>query len=276
MKIYRNEFGTILALTLFAVFAAAPASAAQITVCPSSCDHTTLQDAVNNADVGDTIDVKASGSPYEGKTIADPATNVNGFIDVTIRGQGQSNTVLRPTSGASERVFRAKGGAVVRFEDITLGYGRSTASGGCLSVTSGSQVTLKRVVIEHCTADGAGGGAVVRNAGSSLTVETTTIRSNYSEQGGGGIRAQGNAYLSLAGATIDDNNTAGNGGLIDCLSNATVDMNPAFLSNGTALGQGNTLYVNDGCTVNFTSGTTVSGCVATPTGTLNDPNNNCF
>ena len=80
-----------LAVLFFTAFTAAVASADTITVCPSGCDYTTIQAAVNAASPGDTVFVY-SGTYTE---------NVNVNKRLTLQGEGADVVTVTSIHGSS-------------------------------------------------------------------------------------------------------------------------------------------------------------------------------
>src|SRR5205823_2050548 len=77
--------GLLACLPVFALLAAGPVHAATLTVCPSGCDFTAIQPAVDSALSGDTIRISSGVFP--------------GFVSITdkslvLRGKRASRTVI--------------------------------------------------------------------------------------------------------------------------------------------------------------------------------------
>ena len=79
------------------------------TVCPSGCDFTTIQAAIDAAAPGDMVEVQASGSPYSENIVFDAGDDDvyvksdGGFGSVTIRGatSGTNLPVVKFTAAVS-------------------------------------------------------------------------------------------------------------------------------------------------------------------------------
>jgi pectin methylesterase-like acyl-CoA thioesterase len=76
--------GLLACLPVFALLAAGPVHAATLTVCPSGCDFTAIQPAVDSALSGDTIRIFSGMFP--GFSITDKS--------LVLRGEGASRTVI--------------------------------------------------------------------------------------------------------------------------------------------------------------------------------------
>ena len=138
-----------------------------LTVCPSSCDYTTIGAAIANANPGDTIEVQVVGAHTEGP--------IQVFKDVTIQGLGESTTVVQqaPTLAQADRsVFIVWLDATVTIRDLTIRHGRDDL-GGCVFVLAGD-LTLDHVTVRNCEGE-TGGGVLNRDR---LTVLNSTIFQN--------------------------------------------------------------------------------------------------
>ena len=127
------------------------ANAATRSVCPSGCDYSSIQAAIDAASPGDTINVSA-GTYSERLTIGE---------SLTISGAGAGQTVI----------YGSYGGRVVTINN------------------SSATVTISGVTIEGGELDGSanGAGAGIYNTGS-LTLANSTVQSNYAygQTGGSG------------------------------------------------------------------------------------------
>ncbi len=127
------------------------ANAATRSVCPSGCDYSSIQAAIDAASPGDTINVSA-GTYSERLTIGE---------SLTISGAGAGQTVI----------YGSYGGRVVTINN------------------SSATVTISGVTIEGGELDGSanGAGTGIYNTGS-LTLANSTVQSNYAygQTGGSG------------------------------------------------------------------------------------------
>lgn len=194
--------GTLLVI-LFLGIIIKPAKAKTITICASGCDYTLIQQAVNYANVGDTL-LLATGTYTENITIP---------ISLTIQGEDVNFTIINGNGEiTNQRVISITQGAVVTITDVTITNGRTangvSASGDCKIGNPGVN----------------GGG--IYNIGT-LTLKDSLITNNHSGVGGngspgvncggtggaggagGGIYNQGILFLVN---TIISSNTTGAGG----------------------------------------------------------------
>jgi hypothetical protein len=130
---HRRAISALILVSVLCLSLAAPAAArgpagpmkapsAPVTVCQTGCDYTTIQDAIDNAPAGDTIEV------------LDPVhteSNIDVDRDFTIRGQGATQTIVQADTSpgtASGRVFHVRPGVTATMEGMTIRHGRVLAS----------------------------------------------------------------------------------------------------------------------------------------------------
>ena len=140
--------------------------------------------------------------------------------NMTIKGNNPSSRNIMElnldtftASGISKKhkIFKIKGGAVVKLENLELKNGYSKDSGGGIEIEKGN-VTLSKVTIDNCTAKANGGGIVVLRG--SLKIENGSLIQNCKSlkdtgssttANGGGIFVGGNGNLELSGVRIYKN-----------------------------------------------------------------------
>jgi hypothetical protein len=162
-------------------------SSGSITVCEDvSCDHSTIQGAVDAADPGDVISVLDEEHTESGilvnKRVTIVGGNAGGTVVQAAEAEGQ----------AVDRVFEIAAGADVVIEDVTIRYGQATGSpaqgGGILNRGS---LELKRATIRANDAVGGRGdpggraeGGGIYNRGV-LMIEACTLSGNEARGGSG-------------------------------------------------------------------------------------------
>src|SRR5689334_8730671 len=133
----------VLALLFAFYFGAAPAArAATRDVCLSGCPYTSIQAAINAANIGDTIAVAAGMFTESGITVSK---------SVTIQGQGATQTIVQSASTAgtaSDRVFSVNFGVTVTIQDLTVQHGVAFQGGG---IYNQGTLTLRRVTVTKNT-----------------------------------------------------------------------------------------------------------------------------
>ncbi len=204
----------------------------------------TLREAIIAANTNHAVDTCPAGSasptvdkivlPAGTYTLAiagiDEDAAATGDLDIAgpteIDGAGSASTIV---SGASlDRVFHVLPGAVVTITKLTIRDGRAVSSAVTPASTGGGvlndgTLTLSSVIVEDNSADpstlptgAALGGGIASRAGSTLTLDTTTVTANVAQPGassdsigeGGGIYFVG-ATLSARASSIASNQAFG-------------------------------------------------------------------
>ena len=211
-------------LLLWPGIAVAVAPGATITVCPSGCMFTRIQDGINNAAAGDTVSVSAgvysenlqlrAGVVVEG---ADAAT--------TIVDAGQRNSVVRATLssiGVSTVVRR-----------LTLRNGRAPAGAGVL--IQAAAPTLEDLIIENNQASGTGGGIAVLGGGR-VVMTDSILRNNVAGTTGGAAFFDALTFGAIRSSDLLNNQAQNGGGLYS--ANATVTISDTLFSTNQAAQHG--------------------------------------
>jgi hypothetical protein len=259
------------ALLALPVLGALPAAAASpITVCPSGCDYTTIQAAIEAASSGATIDVEA-GTYFGPLTFDKSLTLVGaGASATTITVPHTGSTVITVDSGVSAAVSAVtisggranfgggifnQSGATLTLEHSTLAGNSALIRGGAIFNAPGATLTVEASLLSHNTAID-GGGAMV-NPGGTVSLNHTTVTGNRSFYGrGGGIGNNGTMILS--GSTVTGNvDNLGGGGLFNnedgvlTVSGSTITDNTALLYGGGLDNQGpSTTLINSTVSAN--------------------------
>jgi hypothetical protein len=209
------------------------ASANTIHVC-TTCAHTTIQTAVNDAVSGDTINI-AAGRYTENVAIAGKA--------LTLVGQSAGSTLVYGSTATSP-VFTL-GSAVATDTPLLI-----TIQG--LTISHGS----------HTGGTGVGGGVQVRS-GSYLHIANSTITENNAITGGGiGINSPGAPVTTITACLIAGNfaqtvSPGGPGGGVLVATGSTVSIQKSSITGNSAVNGGG-IYQYIGSTLSV-AGTTVSG-----------------
>jgi predicted outer membrane repeat protein len=199
MKITR-----LAALIPFTIAAGAQftgARAATLTVCPSGCEHTTIQGAISHASNGDTISI-GKGHYFErvntqGKTLTLAGVDARQVV-VDANGTGSVITIpgTNPVTISDLTVTRGSG----RYDSSSPNGG---AFGGGISITESASLTLtnSNVIGNYSTV---GGGGVFCFAGNLKVIGSTIADNQGPDNGGGGIFFFGNT-LGIDSSTIARN-----------------------------------------------------------------------
>jgi Ca2+-binding RTX toxin-like protein len=197
---------------------------------PANCS---LREAMHSANIGGAFG-GCSGATTGPDTIALPA----GTYALTIPGTGENDNVTGDIDVASDVTLDPSG--VVTIDGTTIDRVLHVGPGGILSA---SELTITRGRILT-----ASGGAIIVEAGGTLTLTGVTLTDNEA-QDGGALSNDGTA--TLANVTISGNRATRHGGGVHqgagtaTLNNVTVANNTAD-SNGDDVGDGGGVHVTGG------------------------------
>jgi parallel beta-helix repeat protein len=218
----------LLALCAFTFVIYGSAHAVTLTVCPTGCDHTTINDAVNAAVAGDTIDVAdgtyneavvldkelivecantgagctvdAGGSSWS-FTLSAPPISLDGLITldgfIVTNGQGiiiysNSNTVHNNTVSGGKIMLEYD----ASYNDID---GNTVSGGGsCIDLLAARGNTIQNNLVTNCAI-----GISLDFDASGNTISTNEVTGNTSH---------GVYMYTIGGGTLDQNTLSNNGG----------------------------------------------------------------
>jgi hypothetical protein len=275
--------GLLIWVLIFFIGATAQATlGATLTVCPSGCDHTSIQDAVSAAMPGDTIMIDVTGTVTEGGIFINK--------NLTILGRSALATVVQaaPIVGlAGTRVFDIHR-ATVTFRALTIRHGRSRVGsgggvlnfrgtitfsdchvkdnaafrGGGIANFEGKLFLRDGTLVLNNTAERHGNGGGIYNDKGELSIQGSTLvknSANFSD-GGGIYNTRGGKVLIQLGSTLMDNTANRSGGGI-YNDNGEVFVSESFFMTNTAGRRGGGIYNNKGeisiITSDFDMNTTV-------------------
>ncbi len=222
----------------------------EITVCPSGCDYTSIQAAINAASNGDII-------------IIGPGTFTQGLMGtgkrLTLQGSGANSTIINGTN--TYNAVTILSGGVVTITDVTIQNGRSSYAGGILN---DGHLTLNNTIIRDNMSTQHGGG--IRNgSGATLIINNSTVQDNVASFYGGGIVNYGSAIIN--NSTIKNNRSTNfvGGGIMASsatliINNSTVSGNTARWGGGLGVDPGRTVLL-DNSTFSNNTGTTSNGAI---------------
>jgi len=199
-------------------------------VCPTGCQYTTIQSAIDAAVNGDVIQI-AKGRYVENLVISGKR--------ITLQGQDRRSTVVDGNGQGTvvtigDRIATTP--TMVALSDLTLtrGYG---ANGGGIVVFEGGSLVLRHstVVANHSEGDG-GGINVTANGGQAVTIADSTITNNDAVFWGGGINATGEeGTFSIVRCTVSQNRAGGfGGGIALAYDGATLNVTDTDIVDNTA------------------------------------------
>lgn len=189
----------LLAAFFLALVWAPPAFSAVLSVCPSGCDYTTIDTALDNAAGGD--EIRVAGGSYSNFGIrnyhAAPLT-VSGAWDPTCTTQdpGQYQTVITGSIAGSEC-----DGQVVTLEYLTVTG--STAQGLYTYNTQPESRTLLDITIRNCEFYGNTSSGISLDDVGTAVVENCLVHDNG--QIYGGIRVYEHQQVTVIGNTVYNN-----------------------------------------------------------------------
>jgi hypothetical protein len=223
----------VLAVILLMVGAA---EATTLKVCPSGCDYTSIQTAIEYANPGDKINVSEGIYKENIKTTKSLAIEGSG-IGRTIFDGSYSGPVFTIGPGPS-----SMGALIVSLSGMTIEHGKADFGGGILNQGSGwnegnSVTTLIDCNVTHNVANEGGGG--IWNGRGLIRLNSSTITDNKAthpgEQGGsgGGIYDDSLATLDInANSSITNNTAVYSGGGIS--SQGRVNLNSGIITGNRA------------------------------------------
>jgi hypothetical protein len=218
----------------------ASAGAGTLLVCPT-CNHTTIQSAVNDAADNDEINI-AAGRYIENITISGKSLTLLGAGNV-----GGSGETLVLAAGRGP-VFTLGSGVAGETAHVVLLVGMSisggnhnggTRVGGGVQVRSGSYLRMVSCVVRDSYATFGGGigvnspGAPTSTILSSLITDNTAPGPQGKASAGGGVYVAQGSSLAIDSSTIVRNTSGGGGGIYAeqgtnlTLTNVTVTQNSA-------------------------------------------------
>ncbi|MDJ0841684.1 MAG: right-handed parallel beta-helix repeat-containing protein [Acidobacteriota bacterium] len=217
---------------------------ATLQVC-SSCPYTTIENALLDAQSGDTIKVKDSVHTEAGIIIKK---------DVII--EGSSGTVIQAAASAAEatdRVFFVQSGTVT-LRNLIVRHGNQNTGAG-IYISPGAGATISNCSFKNNEADDYG---AVDNRGFTQ-INNSRIQNNYARSVTGALGNQPSGTLSMYNTLVSGNRSQWfNGGVTNfgtmTLENCTLTNNTDSLNDTGALSTSNGSLTLINCTVSFNPG----------------------
>lgn len=192
----RLRFVLLLAATSILIAVHPPsAPAATLKVCPSGCTFSSVQDAINAAATGDTINL-SPGTYTETLLIAAPVA----ARSLTLKGSGAKNTIV--DGNRKGTVLEVDTNYAVDVTGLTFTNGENLPAGGILNH---GRMTLTNVVVTNNIGDQAAGG-IGNDIDGTLTMIRTTVSANQSS----GIAGRGGGLFNVGVASIRSCTISGN------------------------------------------------------------------
>lgn len=210
-----------------------PGPEATITVCPSGCDHSSIQAAVQAAKLGDLIFVGA-GTYRERLQIP---------TSLTLRGVDPSVTIIE--AGTLEGpLVTVEPGIGVTLQGLTIRNGRAPSGAGIYN--QGAMLIANCIVSgNHTTGDVEGWGGGIFNYGGVMTIDQTVISGNRAKLGAGILNSYGS--MTVGRSRIEGNVATLYGGAIFNGADAslrvdTIDLGANEVDQASAEGRGGGIY----------------------------------
>ncbi len=238
--------------------------------------HVSLRAAIQQANAltgGDTITLPAGSFSL---TLSGSGENaaLTGDLDildgVTLNGAGPDATFINGLS--QDRVFDVAAGVPVKLAHVTISGGTAGLSqedGG--GIRNAGMLTLSDVVLTNNTAAGGGGAIASYGAGSTLTINDSTLVTNSSNGPLGGGAIFNGSQTAITHSTLKNNSSSFNGGaIVNSISGLVTLLQSTVKANGAGLGgKGGGIYNNGAIISNYT---TISGNTASDGGGIANVN----
>lgn len=212
------------------------------------CAYGTIQQAVNAAADGDTVQV-AEGVYFENLNVSNKQLTLIGGYDSTCMATGTTTTRVDGSLRSSTAMYVNNSHLTLR--DIELAWG--SGSGAGLYATTNSNVTLDNAdLIDNHGASG--GGLYVSSSSNMTTTNGSAIYGNTASVGGGGGYISGQLFAYGNDSDIHDNCAPNGGGFT--VPGGTLYLNAAdtYLNKAAdAAGKGGGIYVTAGGFVTMTN-----------------------
>ena len=253
----RRFFAALLALFALGMASGRAANAATLTVGMSG-QYKTIQDAVNNANPGDTVLV-ADGT-YTGPKNRDIDF---GGIDLIVKSASGDPTRCLIDCQQAGRGFAIQNGETSAsvIAGFTIMNGKTSSSGGGIFVTNNSNPNVMNCVFTNNTASGNGGGTYgvsvtngafngnsAASSGGGMyggTATNCTFTGNLAVSGGGGAFNITATNCTFTGNTAASNNNVGGGMESGTATNCTFIDNSAFYGGGMESGKATNCVFTD-------------------------------
>ncbi len=216
------------------------AGAMRVGLNDSGCVYATLQQAVNAAAEGDTLQI-AEGVYFENLTVTNKDLVLEGGYDAACTAAGTGPTRIEGSMGTGSTVHAAGGNVVLRHLDLTWGGG----NGGGLMTVSGAEITLDDTTV-YDNHGSYGGGIYVANGTTVTLTNDSDVVNNTASLFGGGARVWGKLIGMETQSDINDNCAPHGGGA--SVPGGTVTLDGSDMRGNEAAdvdGQGGGLHVVD-------------------------------
>lgn len=181
-----------------------------------------IQDAIDTATAGDTIEIGA----------ATYTENLTVNKDLTLNGEDRATTII--DGDGADHVVVAPSGYTISMNSLTIQNGSANTGGGILNF---AELSLDDVLVQNNEATTLGGGIYHASSTDTLVITNSEILSNQATDpgsGGGGVYSVG--PTTIEDSTIDGNSAGAAGGGIGMNgSDALLEMNDTVVSNNSVI-----------------------------------------
>ncbi|MFT3936096.1 MAG: InlB B-repeat-containing protein [Chitinophagaceae bacterium] len=240
--------------------------------------YSTLTSAITSATDGDIINITANIVVTAEVSVTKALVFKGNNYTITVPVPGITDAGLQASSPSAFRVFNiSASGKTITFSNLTIKGGVSSASGGAVSIATGTIVKFTSCTISNSKAASGGGlynvgtcyllkthivrnaanyGGGFLNAGGTLYMEYSDVLENRSlttNGGGGGCENNGGGYLYINNSSFGNNQSTELGGAINNNGAYVFALNSSFTGNvaygsykGGAIAQnasGKTMYL---------------------------------
>lgn len=200
--------------------------------------YATFNKAYTEAIADDTINLSGTFDWTDADETGDASTS--GYTiskNLTIQGDTAETTIIQAASAdntGDRRVFTIGASVSTTIQNLTMRYGKSTGSGGCIYTNTGSNTTLRHVEMYNCRTTGSGGGAIYNFA--TTTIENSALYNNVDDFAGGAVYSNGfpsTSYIEITNTTIYGNTNTGG---FNLGGGVFIDNSVAVITNSTITG----------------------------------------
>ena len=255
LKLYIG-LAVVLLLTAGLFHWQSPTVAQAATQIVSSCDETSLNSTINNANANDTIAFSCSG------TITLTAT-INISKTLTLDGTGQSVTL---SGGNSVQVLNVYTNTNLSLNNLFITNGNASNGG---AISNYGTLVVSNTTFAYNKANY--GGVIYNYNNNDLTIAGSTFTGNKANGLGGIIYNNGTGNISAIDSTFTSN-SASSGGLIYNASSGNISFTSSTIGSNFSFGPGGVINNQNGGSIGFYNSTVISNSSISPGGVVYNTN----
>lgn len=233
MNARRLEQRLVATVVLFCAMSVAAIADTITVINTNDSGNGSLRQAIANANDGDTIEFDSS---LNGQTITLTSGELPIDKSIVISGPGANLLgISRAQNATAFRIFHVMPNRSVTIQGLTISNGLAQFDSGGGILNERSELSLIDCRIDENVTQASGGGICNCFSGSTLTIESSTLTSNFAGDYGGAISNSGT--LTITDSTLSGNTGEFTGGAIIndgalSVSNSTVSGNWTQLHGG--------------------------------------------